>query len=187
MNKGAEKVTDNGVDMDIPFDDIKSTKEDITRTELMQKTGKELAKIALPYTNLKEVTLTKLSKAELCDIILTKGANREQTEPKARANRAKSDSEAIIDTFLAIAESFKLKREQEPLNAAAKQIFKNNAVNIVDKKVEDETVSSHGVNTAVVIVAGAFLAIDGIIGLANIPTFLGKLKSKFNANRTKTK
>ncbi|MDX1808304.1 MAG: hypothetical protein R3331_02065 [Sulfurospirillaceae bacterium] len=187
MSKEAVDGTDNGVERNIPFEEMGNSTEGITRTELMEKTGKELAKMALPYTTWKESTLSKLSKPELCDIILTKGANKEQQEPRARAARATSDSEAIIETFLAIAESFKLKREKEPLNATAKQIFKNNAVNLVDKKVEEETLSSHGVNVTVAFIAGTFLAIDGLIGLANIPTFFSKIKSKLNVNKTEAK
>lgn len=182
MKDGTDNRLDNVEEMASPFEEkVEDSSNSVNRTELMNKTAKELAVMAMPYVPLKQTTLEKMAKADLCDIIMTKGQNKEQKESKARANRTQSDSEAIIETVLAIAESFKLKRENEPLNATAKQIFKNNAVNIVDKKVEDEAVSSHGVNTAVAVFAGAFLLVDGLIGIANIPSFFSKLKGKMSA------
>ncbi len=188
MENNTEKVADNLQDMDSPFEEkVQDDSKPLTRTELMDKTGKVLAKLAMPYTTLKETTLSKLSKAELCDIILSKGTNKSEKESKGRASRTKSDSEAIIDTILSIAESFKLKREHDTLNATAKQIFKNNAINIVDQKVSEEAISSHGVNTTVAVFAGIFLLADGLIGIANIPSFFSKLKGKFGAKKTSTK
>ena len=181
MIKEMDSGTSEDVEMDSPFVKPQTEEKSINRTELMEKTGKQLAVMCTPYSPLKLKTLEKMAKSDLCDIILSKGQNKEQKEAKGRSGTSKSDSEAIIDTMLAIAESFKMKREQEPLNATAKTIFKNNAVNLVDKKVDEEEISSHGVNTAVAVFTGAFLLVDGLVGIANIPTLFSKMKSKFNA------
>jgi len=186
MNKEKVNGMDNAEEMETPFNEkMEDESRAINRTELMQKTAKELSILAMPYVALKESTLQKMAKSDLCDIILSKGQSKEKKESTARASRTQSDSEAIISTLLMMVESFKVKRENEPLNAAAKEIFKNNAINIVDKKVDDETVSSHGVNTAVTVLTAGFLLVDGLIGLKNVPSFFSKIKSKFKKHDTK--
>lgn len=187
MEKEAVNGADNVEEMDSPFVEVNDETKSINRTELMNKTAKELAVLAMPYVPLRQSTLEKMAKADLCDIIMTKGQSKEQKESKARASRKDSESEAIIETILQIVESFKIKREKEPLNATAKNVFKNNAINIVDKKVEDETVSSHGVNTAVAIITGGFLLVDGLIGIGNVPTLFSKLKGKLSAKKSAAK
>ncbi len=191
MNNG----TDNGLgnveemdEMDSPFVEKEQSEGNaLNRTELMQKTAKELALLAMPYVALKESTLQKMAKADLCDIIMSKGQSKDKKESTARASRSTSDSEAIINTFLMMIESFKLKRESEPLNAVAKEIFKNNAVNIVDKKVDEEAVSSHGLNTAVTVITAGFLLLDGLVGLKNVPSLFSKIKGKFSNAKTDAK
>lgn len=172
--------TENGK---YPFEPEISAGSEKTRAELMQLTGKELAKMALPYTTLKDTTLSKLSKAELCDIILSKGKSKEGGTTK---KKTQSESEAIINSFLSILETVKMRRENEPLNPTAKQIFFNNATAVVDEKIQDETITSGRINNVVLALTGAFLVLDGAVGIANIPKAFGKIKEKIkNARKTK--
>jgi len=170
----------NGTEIAYPFDEETEQKTDTTnRAELMQKTGKELAKLAKPFTSLSETTLSKLSKAELCDIIISKGKERKE-KPKN-----KDSSTAIIDTFLGIIESIKTNRDKEPLNTTAKQIFSSNAVAVVDRQIQEEKITSGGLNTTILILSGSFLLIDGVIGIKNIPGIYKKIKDRINARKTK--
>ena len=170
----------DGTEIASPFiEEVEEKGATKKRAELMQKTGKELAKMAKPFTSLSETTLSKLSKAELCDIIISKGKDRKE-KPKN-----KDSSTAIVDTFLGIVESIKVNRDKEPLNNTAKQIFSSNAVAVVDKQIQEEKITSGGLNTAILLLSGSFLLIDGIIGIKNIPAIYKRIKDKISARKTK--
>lgn len=162
--------------------DIGEDTEVLNRNELMKLTGKELARMAQPYSTYKLISLERMSKAKLCDIIINKGDKKKQEDdekPNARAARSSSDTEQFIDTALTMLDVLKQQRDHEPINATAKEIFKKQAIVYADEKIKNNELNVDKANTALFALAGAAILYDGIIGFKNTPTLFNKIKNKF--------
>jgi len=188
-DKGAPKGTRKGVNDEIDdfFADDTQESHAINRNELMKLTGKQLAKKAQPYSTLQLNSLERLAKAKLCDMILAKSDTKKDEEPKARTARTASNSEQMIETVLNVLDMIKHSRDNEPLNATAKEIFKKQAVVYADEKIQaGEMDTNKASNMFLYLSAGAIL-FDGIIGFKNAPSLITKLKSKFTKKSDDTK
>ena len=172
------KEFNDGLDMGA---ELEQETEVLNRNELMKLTGKELAKMAQPYSTLRLVSLERMSKAKLCDIILNKTDKKKEDDekPNARAARSTSETEQFIDTALTMLDMLKRNRDHEPLNPVAKDIFKKQAVVYADEKIKNNELDVDKANTALFTLAGAAILYDGIIGFKNTPTLLNKIKNKF--------
>jgi hypothetical protein len=182
INKGSNSGSSNAteVEEDYPFlDQTIEDKNALNRNELMKLTGKELAKLAVPYSTLKLNTLESKSKSDLCDIILNKNDARQQDDkPIARSARTQGETEQFISGLLSMLDVVKHSRDDEPLHVTAKEIFKKQAIAFVDKKQDSEAVNIDKANTLLFVGVGAFIAFDAFIGIKNAPTMLSKLKGK---------
>lgn len=176
--KGMDMGTGNGWDSGL---DAEMQHEALNRNELMKLTGKELAKMAQPYSTLKLSSLERLSKAKLCDIILNKTykIKDDEEKPHARDARSSSDTEQFIDTALTVLDMLKQNRDKEPLNATAKEIFRKQAVVYADEKIQNGEMNADKANNALFYLSAGVILYDGIIGISNTPTLLAKLKKKF--------
>lgn len=161
--------------------DAEADHETLNRNELMKLTGKELAKMAQPYSTLRMSSLERLSKAKLCDIILNKTDKKkdEEDKPHARVARSSSDTEQFIDTALTVLDMLKQNRDKEPLNATAKEIFRKQAIVYADEKIQNGEMSADKANNALFYLSAGVILYDGIIGISNTPTLLSKMKKKF--------
>lgn len=184
--KEAPRGTRKGVNEEIDDYFTEDTQESnaLNRNELMKLTGKELAKLAQPYSTLQLNSLERIAKAKLCDMILAKSDTKKDDEPKARTARTSSQSEQMIDTVLNILDVLKHNRDNEPLNATAKEIFKKQAVVYADEKIDaGEMDTDKASNMFLYLSAGAIL-FDGIIGFKNAPSLITKVKNKFSKKQS---
>jgi len=186
------KVTDNGSANGMAEEVENLLNEDggssnaLNRNELMNLTGKDLAKMAAPYSTLQLNSLERKSKAYLCDLILNKGDEKQEDDkPHARAARSKSDTEQFIDTAVQLLDVLKRSRDDEPLNAMAKDIFVKQAVVYADEKVAANEMNVDKANTAIFVISAAALIYDGVIGFKNTPALLQKVKQKFFKGKPK--
>ena len=173
------KEFNDGLDMG---EELEQETEVLNRNELMKLPGKELAKMAQPYSTYKLISLERMSKAKLCDIILNKGDKKkadDEEKPHARSARSASETEQFIDTALVMLDMLKRNRDNEPLNPTAKDIFKKQAVVYADEKIKNNELNVDKANTALFALAGAAILYDGIIGFKNTPTLFNKIKNKF--------
>ncbi len=177
-DKGADMGADNGTGMGFEAEENTSA---LNRNELMKLTGKELAKMAQPYSTLNLTSLQRMSKAKLCDIILNKtDKKRDQEEkPHARTERTQSETEQFIETALVMLDVLKQNRDSEPLNATAKEIFKKQAVVYADEKIKNNEMNVDKANTALFFISGAAILYDGVIGFKNTPALFNKIKKKY--------
>lgn len=173
MDKGANSGMENG------FHNEEET-DVLNRNELMQLTGKQLAKKAAPYSTLKLITLEKKSKAELCDIILNKTDKKaDEEKPAGRAARTSSETEQFIETALHMLSAIKQQRDGEPLNAMATDVFKKQAVAYTDEKISNDEININKASTALFAISATAIVFDGVIGFKNAPTLFSKIKNKF--------
>jgi len=172
------KEFNDGLDMGA---ELEQKTEVLNRNELMKLTCKELAKMAQPYSTYKLISLERMSKAKLCDIILNKTDKKKDDEDKthSRAARTSSETEQFIDTALVMLDMLKRNRDNEPLNPTAKDIFKKQAVVYADEKIKNNELNVDKANTALFALAGVAILYDGIVGFKNTPTLLNKIKNKF--------
>lgn len=152
-----------------------------TREQLMKMTISQLAPMAKEKSHLMLSTLKGKSKAELADIILS----IEETEKKthARTPRVESESDNIINFAIDTLESIKKARGSSEINPIAKEIFKSSAVNKVDEKRADGTLSSEKFNNVLMYCSAFAVVVDSIIGFENIPGIFQKMKSKLNKKK----
>ncbi len=183
MRTEIDKGNENGAEMEVPtFVNEASSDSSLTRADLEKKTGKQLAKLAHPLQKGNKVSLKTLegkSKTYLIDIILGIEEEKEQTS-KGRAPQNQSESADILDVALNVLHGIKMQREGEKasLNPIAAELFKNSAVNEVDKARAEGTLQTDKFNTLILCASGTALVVDGVIGFKNIPTLFNKLKSK---------
>lgn len=180
MNKGKN----NGFDMG---EEMEQDSKALNRNELMKLTGKQLAKMAQPYSTLQMTSLERMAKAKLCDIILNKTDKKESDEPTAHARTARSESqtEQFITTALTMFDMMKQNRDGEPINAVAKDIFKKQAVVYADEKISKDEMNIDKANTALFIISTGAILFDGLIGFKNAPGLISKIKNKyFNKKKT---
>ena len=171
-----DKVDNMGEDN---YMDMGEESEALNRNELMKLTGKELAKMAQPYSTLQLTSLERMAKAKLCDIILNKSDGKKEDEPHARAARTESQTEQFINTALMLLDSFKTNRDGEPLNATAKEVFKKQAVVYADEKVKAGEIDLDKSNNTLLYLSAGALLFDGLVGFKNSPALLAKIKNKF--------
>jgi hypothetical protein len=154
------------------------------KSELEEKTIAELAVLAAQYVELTETTLKKnFKKAEIINIILNNGLDKKRKSGSGR--KADGDNaNSIIDMLLEILDNVKTDRDKKPLNKYAKKLFRTNAINIIDSKLENAEQSAHTASYVILMGAGALLVIEALIGFKNIPTLLKRWKDKKNANKT---
>jgi len=182
-----DKGTFNGVEAEQnPFNEETSGNDTkLTRAELENYTIKNLVPLAKGKTHLKETTLSRLSKAELIDIILD--IKEQEPKSKARATRTQSESDNILDFALDTLQAIKIARNGNEINPIAKDMFKKSAVQKVDEARADGTINNDKINTGIMIVSGVAIAIDSIIGFENVPTLWEKMKNKFSKKKDDTK
>ena len=159
-----------------------------TYSELMKKTGRELAEMAAPFTDKSVTTLSKMAKKDLIKIIqdgLAGKVNEKEQEAKARKNRTKSEAEQLIEAMIHTLEAFKVQREHKPLNPVIKKVFEQQAVNYTSKKVEEDNITPEGINKALLFGTGALLLVDGLVGFENIPKIIEKIKKKVKRKGSK--
>ncbi|DAB27340.1 MAG: hypothetical protein A2513_04410 [Sulfurimonas sp. RIFOXYD12_FULL_33_39] len=185
MGNGRDNGTLNGavneteLDIDGQFNDGQDSSK-LNRNQLMELTGKELAKMAQPYSTKTLKTLEKTAKAELCDLILGKGVtDLEEKETHARAARTESETEQFISTALMMLSAMKQNRDGEPLNAMASEVFKKQAVVYADDKVKNGQMDINKSSIALLYISGAALLFDSLVGFKNAPGLIQKLKNKF--------
>ncbi len=184
QDKGTDKGTDSGIgkgtetDIDNMFhEDTDGNK--LNRNELMKFIGRDLAKMAKPYSTKTIKSLESLSKPKLCDIILNKSDKPKEETTHARAAQSSSQTEQFIGTALMMLSAMKQNRDGEPLNAMASDVFKKQAVVYADDKVKaGEMDIDKSSNVLLYLSAGAIL-FDGLIGFKNAPGLITKLKNKF--------
>ncbi len=168
------KETDNYMNMG-----EETEHEVLNRNELMELTGKELAKMAQPYSTLQLNSLERMAKAKLCDIIINKSDKKKDDDiPHARAARTESSSEQFISTALLMLDGFKTSRDGEPLNATAKEIFKKQAIVYADEKVSSGEMDINKSSNVLLFLSAGVLVFDGLIGFKNAPGVLSKIKNK---------
>lgn len=183
MTDNIENGNDNGAGIEVPnFVNEASSNSSLTRAELEKKTGKELAKIAHPLQKGNKLSISTLQgkpKPFLIDIIL--GIQEAKEQPKGRAPQNQSESQDVLEVAINILNGIKMQREgqQAQLNPIATEIFKNTAVNEVDKARAEGTFQTDKFNTLLLCVSGTALVIDGVVGFKNIPGIYNKLKSRF--------
>ena len=171
--------------------DEKKDSNTLTRQELKDNyTVKELAKLAEPKSKTYSYnSLKSRSKDFLIDIILEVNKEEETKINQAKATHKTSTnaSEDLVSMGLGILNAFKKQREGEnaELNPIATELFKNSAVNEVDKARADGTLQTDKFNTALLAISGTALVVDGVIGFKNVPTLFSKLKAKFKKDDTK--
>ncbi len=184
-DSGKDTGADSGSEMEVDAffheDDNPTDGKALNRIELMKLTGRELAKMAQPYSTKTLKVLEKTAKPKLCDLILAQGKNNSQEEKVAtpRAGAAKSETENFISMAVNMLDMIKQSRDNEPLNAMAKDTFTKQAVVYADKKVSQDEMNIDTANTALFVISAGALLFDGVIGFKNAPTLLGKLKNKF--------
>jgi len=180
MIDNIENEHDKGMEIDVPsFVNDEKMHQGKTRKELELLTGKELARMADPKSDLSFNTLKGKGKSYLIDIIL--GINEEKKEqPKGRAPQGVNQSEDILNVGLTLLQGFKQQREGEEaqLNPLASQMFKDSAITQVDKARAEGIIKVDKFNTLILALSGTALVIDGVIGFKNIPGLLSKLKAK---------
>ncbi len=160
-----------------PFE--KNSEKKYNRTELMKLTGKELAKIAEPFSKFKHTTLSGMGKPALCDIIL--GLKKEdEKKPKARSTSSKSESEVMIDLALDTLLKIKKVREgdQAVINPIAHELFKTTAVSKVDNMRANNSLSNDKFNTAIFIASSAAIFVDTIVGFDKVPGLFKKIQNR---------
>lgn len=169
---------DNYMDMGQETEENSSA---LNRNEMMKLTGKQLAKMAQPYSTLQLTSLERMSKAKLCDIILNKTDKKKDDEekPHARTARSESQTEQFINTALMLLDSFKTNRDGEPLNATAKEVFKKQAIVYADEKVQAGEMNLDKSNNTLLYLSAGALLFDGLVGFKNSPALLAKIKNKF--------
>jgi len=171
-------ATDNG-NTDDMFQE-ETTHNELNRVELMNLTGKQLAKMAQPYSSKTLKVLEKTAKATLCDIILNKSENKpHEDKPHARESRTKSQTESFIENAVSLLEVMKRQRDDEPLNASAREIFTKQAVIYADQKATEGQMNVDKANTALFVISAGAILFDGLIGFKNSPTLFKKIKNKF--------
>jgi len=176
----------SGIDGMFTDENVNNVKNALNRNELMKLTGKELAKMAQPYSSKTLAVLEKTAKAKLCDLILAKDEKATKEEkPHARTARTQSDTEQFIQTAVNLLDVMKRARDEEPLNAMAKDVFTKQAVVYADAKVASDEMNVDKANNILLGLSAGALLIDGLIGFKNAPTLLGKLKNKFFAKEDK--
>ncbi|MDR1976515.1 MAG: hypothetical protein LBQ18_05935 [Campylobacteraceae bacterium] len=185
MDKDMENVAQMG-EIESPFTvtEVENEQDETpqTRTELEQMTAKQLAVIAAQYVNASQETIVKWAKKDIISVILNKGMDKKSSP---RQSATKSDSRMLIETLISFLDGVKIQREQKPLYKPAKEIFSNNAINIVDEKFQDGTLSAHGTSRILAVSVGLFLIVDAFIGAKNIPAFYTKIKEKFKSGTAK--
>lgn len=180
-----------GNENDFPFEEKEEIKESkYTRAELEKLSNKDLAKIAEPLQNRYSFSSLKgRSKAYLIDIILgIKDEEEISINPStAKAPHTTNESAELISFGLNVLNSFKQQRDGQnaELNPIAKELFKNSAVNSVDKARADGIIKTDKFNTLIMGLSGTALIIDGVIGFNNIPTLFQKLKNRINSKSKK--
>jgi hypothetical protein len=185
MDSGADTGLDSGMsdeEMELLDLDVKAMGDDgsFNRNNLMKLTGKELAKMAQPYSTKTLAVLEKTAKAKLCDLILAKEEKKPKEEKThARAGRTTSETEQFIQTAVSLLDVMKRSRDEEPLNAMAKDIFTKQAVVYADAKVAADEMNVDKANTALFAISASALLFDGLIGFKNAPTLFSKVKNKF--------
>ncbi len=160
-----------------PFE--KNSEKKYNRTELMKLTGKELAKIAEPFSKFKHTTLSGMGKPALCDIILGLKKDDEK-KPKARSTSSKSESEVMIELALETLLKIKKGREgdQAVINPIAHELFKTTAVSKVDNARTNNSLSNEKFNTAIFVASSAAVLVDTLIGFDKVPSLFKKIQNK---------
>ncbi len=177
-SNGKNKVDNKSADIKNPFEDEKQDKK-YNRSELMKLPGRELAKLAKPFSKFQITTLSGMSKSDLCDIIL--GLKKEdEKKPKARFTSTKSESENIIDLTLNTLLTIKKARDGDnaTINPIAHELFKSSAVSKVDKARASDTLNNDKINTAIFAVSSAAILVDTLIGFDKIPGLFKKIRDK---------
>ena len=188
QDKGVNDGVDSGADTGA-FEEAAEAlhgsepKQALNRNELMQKTGKELAKMAAPYSELQLNTLERKSKAELCDIILNRGSEAKEEKTHARAGRTESQTEQFITGLLMALDVMKQNRDGEPLHPVAKQIFNKQAIVYADEKIKKDELDVNKANNFLLYGVGAFLLFDAVVGVKNSPALLAKAKNLFQKRK----
>ena len=191
MNNNELINDDISTQNEFPFVEDEAQKiEKPTRLELEKLSNSKLAKMAEPMQ--KRYSFSSLkgrSKNYLIDIILGVkdeseiGINGNSISNGAKAPQAKSESEELINYGLTLLNAIKQHREGQnaELNPIAKEMFKNSAIVEVDKARADGTIKTDKFNSLMLGLSGAFLVVDGVVGIKNIPTLFKKLKDKVNS------
>ncbi len=183
-NSGESKVDNKSADIKNPFEDEKQDKK-YNRSELMKLTGRELAKLAKPFSKFQITTLSGMSKPDLCDIIL--GLKKEDDKkPKARFTATKSESENIIDLTLNTLLTIKKARDGDnaTINPIAHELFKSSAVSKVDKARASDTLNNDKINTAIFAISSAAILVDTLIGFDKVPGLFKKIRDKVKKKKS---
>jgi hypothetical protein len=190
--KGGNSGTVNGADTGIAgeaFEELHGEQPEssaLNRNELMQLTGKELAKMAAPYSELRLNTLERKPKAELCDIIMQQGQPQEKDEkPNARAARTESQTEQFINGVLNVLDVLKQNRDGEQLHPVAKQIFQKQAIAYTDEKIQSGDVDINKTSNLMLYGVTAYLLFDGLVGVKNSPTLFRRARNFFQKRKEK--
>jgi hypothetical protein len=170
-----------------PFIEINGEK--LTRKELEKIPNKDLAKMVKDraLSRFNESTLSRKSKTYNIDLLL--GVRDEEEKPQARATQTQSESDMMIEFALNTLQGIKQSRESQEsvLNPIAKELFKSSAVAKVDEARANESFSTDKFNNILMYGAGAFLLIDSLVGIKNIPSVFSKLKNKMAKKKNDTK
>jgi hypothetical protein len=181
-----DKNTGTGDIPDSPFTETEEQTEnkEYTRTQLENKTAKELAVMASEYITASPETIAKWAKKDIITVIINKGYDKKSAP---RQNRTKTDTENIIGGVLDFLDSVKEEREQKRIYKPLKEVVKNNAVNVIDESLESGTINLHTASKIVVAVGGSLVLIDAFIGFKKIPELFKDWKEKKkNARADKT-
>ncbi len=170
------KQNDKLNNIEDPFKE--NSEKKYNRTELMKLPGKELAKMAEPFSKFKRTTLAGMGKPALCDIIL--GLKKEDEKPKARSTSSKSESEVMID--LALETLLKIKKgrdgDQAAINPIAHELFKTTAISKVDNARANNSLTNDKFNTAIFVASSAAILVDTIIGFNKVPGLFKKIQNR---------
>ncbi len=175
-----------GTENEFPFEIKEEQSSLYTRTELEKLPNSQLAKIAEPMQKRYSYNSLKgRSKAYLIDIILgIKSEDEISINPtngtSGKAPHTPNETQELINFGLNVLNSFKQQREgqQTKLNQIATELFKNSAVNEIDKARAEGLIKTDKFNTLIMVLSGTALVVDGVIGFKNVPTLFSKLKAK---------
>ncbi|MDR3178409.1 MAG: hypothetical protein LBT96_05445 [Campylobacteraceae bacterium] len=182
----------NGIEADnppYPFTDENDTdggveNETYTRTELENKTAKELAVIASDYITASPETIAKWAKKDIITVILNKGYDKKSAP---RQNRTRTDTENVVLGILDFLDGIKEEREQKKLYKPLKEVVKNNAVNVIDGSLESGAINLHTASKAVLILGGFLILVDSVIGFKKIPELIKRWKEKRGSDKNDKK
>ncbi len=186
-----DKGMDKGMEEQSPFDETETEQPKLNRDILMDKTGKDLAQMVFDkgLSKFKLSTLERISKPELCDMLLD--IKKPDDKPKSRASNSTSKSDNMLDFALSTLQGIKQARtsQEATINPIALNMFKDSAINKIDEARADGKLNNDTMQNVIFTLSGAVIVFDTVIGFENAPKIWDKIKLKLfkkKDNGTKT-